>query len=122
MSTVLPKKAGLFRYSMWDAVPVTLAFVHLVYLLSMFWFFTYVRLRWQIKVPLMALMGIVYSFSISWNINGISHNFIHNRYFNSQWLNRLFSILESIDCLFSQVMYEYIHRRHHMGNADKPDD
>ncbi len=70
----------------------------------------------------MALMGIAYSFSISWNINGISHNFIHNRYFNSSLLNRLFSVLESIVCVFSQTIYDHVHRRHHMGNADRPDE
>jgi len=120
MQVILPKKLGLFRYSRWDAVPVAFAFVHLAYLVGIFLVFTRVHLAWQLKVPLMALMGIVYSFSISWNINGISHNFIHNRYFNSTLLNRLFSLLESVDCLFSQVMYDYVHRRHHMGNADRP--
>jgi len=75
-----------------------------------------------LKVPLMAAMGVVYAYSISWNINGISHNFIHNRYFNSAILNRVMSLLISADCCFSQVIYDYIHRRHHIGNSDKPDD
>jgi fatty acid desaturase len=119
-SIVLPKKSGLFRYSNWDVVPVLFSVIHLMYLVSMLVTFHFVHLKWQIKVPLMAAMGIVYSFSISWNINGISHNFIHNRYFNSPLLNRLFSLLESADCLFSQVLYDYVHRRHHMGNSDKP--
>jgi hypothetical protein len=29
----------------------------------------------------MLILGFVYSVSISWNINGVSHNFIHNPYF-----------------------------------------
>ena len=35
------------------------------------------------RVPLwvMIILGLIYSVSISWNINGISHNFIHNPYF-----------------------------------------
>lgn len=121
-SVILPKKPGLFRYSNWDAVPVLFAFVHLAYLASMYVVFTRVHLPWAWKIPLMGLMGVVYSFSISWNINGISHNFIHNRYFNSQFLNRCFSMVESACCVFSQVMYDYVHRRHHMGNADRPDE
>lgn len=120
ISPILPKKPGLFRYSNWDAVPVFFGLLHAAYLFSLYWVFTHVHLPLSIKAPLMIAMGIVYSFSISWNINGISHNFIHNRYFNSAALNRAFSILESIDCCFSQVLYDYVHRRHHMGNSDKP--
>jgi fatty acid desaturase len=117
---ILPKKKGLFRYSPWDAVPVAMAIVHLLYLVSMYVVYTYVHVPLGWKIALMGTMGIVYSFSISWNINGISHNFIHNRYFNSALLNRIFSLLESVDCCFSQILYDYIHRRHHMGNSDKP--
>jgi fatty acid desaturase len=118
--TILPKKPGLFRYSPWDAVPVVLAVAHLLYIVAMFAVFAHLHLPLLVKIPLMAVMGIIYSFSISWNINGISHNFIHNRYFNSSLLNRCFSLLESVDCCFSQILYDYIHRRHHMGNSDKP--
>jgi fatty acid desaturase len=95
--------------------------VHLLYIFAMYTAFTYLEIPLIWKIPLMVGMGIIYSFSISWNINGISHNFIHNRYFNSAALNRAFSFLESIDCCFSQILYDYIHRRHHMGNSDKPE-
>ena len=76
------------------------------------------------RVPLwgMLILGFFYSVSISWNINGISHNFIHNPYFRSPLLNRLFSILESITVCFSQIFYECIHMQHHKGNADRPDE
>jgi fatty acid desaturase len=67
-------------------------------------------------------LGFIYSVSISWNINGVSHNFIHNPYFRSPLLNRLFSILESITVGFSQIFYECIHMQHHKGNADRPDE
>src|ERR1700677_1098439 len=116
---ILPKKPGLFRYSPWDAIPVFFAVVHLLYIAAFYLAFTHLGLTPALKWPLMIAMGIIYSFSISWNINGISHNFIHNRYFNSSFLNRCFSLLESVDCCFSQIMYDYIHRRHHMGNSDK---
>jgi len=76
------------------------------------------------RVPLwvMLILGFVYSVSISWNINGISHNFIHNPYFRSPLLNRLFSMIESVTVGFSQIFYECIHMQHHKGNADRPDD
>jgi len=122
MSIILPKRPGVFRYSAWDAIPVAFGIVHLLYVIGMFLTFTYLKLRWEVKVPLLAAMGIAYAYSISWNINGISHNFIHNRYFNSPILNRAMSLLISIDCCFSQVIYDYIHRRHHIGNSDKQDD
>src|ERR1043166_2816283 len=76
------------------------------------------------RLPLwvMLILGFIYSVSISWNINGISHNFIHNPYFRSRLLNRLFSIMESITVCFGQVFYECIHMQHHKGNADRPDE
>ena len=75
------------------------------------------------RVPLwvMFILGFIYSVSISWNINGISHNFIHNPYFRSPLLNRLFGIMESVTVGFSQIFYECIHMQHHKGNADRPD-
>ena len=81
-------------------------------------FLAFRHLPWWALVPL----GLIFSISISWNVNGVSHNFLHNRFFRSPVLNRLYSILESLTCGFSQVLYEDIHRRHHMGNADLPDD
>ena len=104
----------LFAYSYWDSVPVIAGVLHLLYLVLILVYFPYLPL-WQ-----NIALGIVYAFSISWNVNGISHNFIHNAYFKSFWLNRCFSLLESITMGFSQTMYEYVHRQHHMGNNDKP--
>jgi fatty acid desaturase len=105
----------LFAHSYWDIVPVVFALVHAAYIIGLFLAFPH--LSWWLLIPL----GIVYAYSISWNINGISHNFIHNPYFKSPLLNRLFSILESLVCGFSQIFYDCVHRRHHMGNSDKPD-
>jgi len=106
----------IFAHTRWDALPVLAAIFHCVYFFGMFHLFA--------RVPLwiMLILGFIYSVSISWNINGISHNFIHNPYFRSPLLNRLFSILESITVGFSQVFYECIHMQHHKGNADRPDE
>jgi fatty acid desaturase len=110
------RTSGILAYSGWDVVPVGLAFVHLAYLVGFFLLFPH--LRWWAIV----LLGLIYAVSISWNLNGISHNFIHNPYFRSKLANRLFSVLESGAMLFSQQFYDSIHRRHHMGNADLPDE
>ena len=65
------------------------------------------------------VIGVIYSFSISWHVNSVSHNFIHNAYFKSPLLNRLFSLLESVTMGFSQTMYDYVHRQHNIGNNDR---
>jgi fatty acid desaturase len=106
----------LFKYSRHDAVPVLAALLQFTYLLLLF--FAFPRFPWWALIPL----GLVWSVSISWNINGISHNFLHNAYFKSGVLNRCFSILESITVGFSQVFYEQVHKDHHKGNADLPDE
>lgn len=105
----------LFKYSRWDALPVLAALLQLAYLLMLF--LTFSRLRWWALIPL----GLLWSISISWNVNGISHNFLHNPYFRSAALNRAFSVLESVTVGFSQVFYEQVHKDHHKGNADLPD-
>ncbi len=106
----------LFAYSRWDIVPVLAELAHFAYVI--FLFLAFPHLHWWALIPL----GLIYSISISWNINGISHNFLHNAYFRSAPLNRIFSLLESLTLGFSQVFYENIHRRHHVGNADLPDE
>jgi fatty acid desaturase len=105
----------LFKYSEHDAIPVLAALAQFAYLL--FLFVAFPRLSWWALIPL----GLIWSVSISWNINGISHNFLHNPYFKSGVLNRCFSILESVTIGFSQVFYEQVHKDHHKGNADLPD-
>jgi len=67
-------------------------------------------------------MGLLYSVSVSWNINGVSHNLIHNPFFKSRILNRLFAIMESVTLGISQTFYKHVHHRHHMGNSDRPDE
>jgi fatty acid desaturase len=106
----------LFAYSRWDAIPVLAALAQFAFVVGLFLAFK--RLSWWVLIPL----GLIYSVSISWNVNGISHNFLHNPYFRWSFLNRLFSVLESVMLGFSQVFYENVHKRHHIGNADLPDE
>jgi fatty acid desaturase len=106
---------GLFRYSTWDAVPTIAAVGQAGYLVLLIAFFPVAP--WWVLVP----MALLYSISISWNINGISHNFLHNPYFRAEWLNRLLSLLISLELGFSQTFYEDVHMRHHSGNSDRKD-
>ncbi|HYM32127.1 MAG TPA: fatty acid desaturase [Candidatus Cybelea sp.] len=109
------KASGLFQHSAWDAVPVLAAIGQAAYLILLFTVFP--SAPWWVLVP----MGLLYAVSISWNINGISHNFLHNPYFASEALNRLFSLLLSLELGFSQTFYEDVHLRHHSGNSDRKD-
>ena len=104
----------IFAYSYWDMIPVLAGVLHFVCLTA--FFVNFDQLSWQWDVA----FGLLYAVSISWNINGIAHNFIHNPYFKSEVLNRLFSLMESITLFFSQTFYDAVHKRHHIGNSDLP--
>ncbi len=106
----------VFAYTRWDAIPVALGLAHFAY----FWLLFYLYPRMPLWV--MLILGFIYSVSISWNINGISHNFIHNPYFRSPLANRLFSVMESVACCFSQLYYDVVHMQHHKGNSDRQDE
>ncbi len=105
----------IFAHSPWDIVPVLAGIAHLMFVV---WFYLHIpALHWWQIVPL----GTLYAISISWNINSVSHNFLHNPYFTSQALNRAFSLVESLAIGFSQAFYSWVHMRHHSGNSDRPD-
>ncbi|MGE5539925.1 MAG: fatty acid desaturase family protein [Gemmatimonas sp.] len=110
-----PGSAALLAYSPWDAVPVVLGLLHFVGVVALV--LSAPHLSWPAFLGFAAL----YSLSIAWSINSISHNLIHNPYFSSDLLNHLFSMLLSLTLGFSQVMYHYVHMRHHSGNMDRPD-
>jgi fatty acid desaturase len=106
----------ILAYTKYDAIPVLCAIAHAGYLVTLFLLFPHTPL-W-----IMLILGFIYSVSISWNINGISHNFIHNPYFKWKPLNYAFSWLLSVTMGFSQQFYDLVHHKHHQGNSDRPDD
>ncbi len=106
---------GIFAWSNWDIVPVLAAIAHLAFVI---WIVAgFAGRPWWGNV----LCGCGYALAISWNINGVSHNFLHTPYFRPRWLNRAFSLLESVAIGFSQTFYTWVHLRHHEGNSDRPD-
>ncbi len=106
----------VFAYTRWDAVPMLAGLFHLAYFVAMFFLFP--------RTPLwmMSAMGFAYSLMVNANINGLAHNFIHNPFFRSPLLNRLFSLLNSVASCFSQTFYDAVHMQHHKGNSDRPND
>ncbi len=106
----------IFAHSSKDWIPVVSQLLHTAYLVALFLAFPH--LPWWALV----ILGLIYSISISWNINGIAHNLIHNPYFTWKPLNWAFSWLLSVTVGFSQQFYEVFHNKHHQGNADRPDE
>ncbi len=106
----------LFAHTRWDALPVLAGLFHLSYFLALFFLFPHTPL-W-----IMLILGFVYALMVNANINGVSHNFIHNPFFRSGLLNRLFGVTESIACCFSQTYYDVVHMQHHKGNSDRQDE
>ncbi len=104
---------SFFAYSRWDAVPALMVIAHLLFVGTLF--FAFHRIPWAVWIPL----ALIYSISISWSINGSSHNLIHNPFFRWRSLNRAYSIILSLTDGFSQEFYHHVHLRHHVGNMDR---
>src|SRR5438552_1645741 len=65
----------VFAHTRWDAIPVLASLFHLAYFLGLFFLYPHMPL-W-----VMLILGLVYSLMVNANINGVGHNFIHNRAF-----------------------------------------
>lgn len=105
----------LFRHSPYDAI-VALSGVGIVALI--FWtFLGFDALSMWILVP--AFMAVMWSYC--WNLQCISHNFIHNPFFTNPWLNRLFSVLETLALGVPHELYHVYHMNHHWGDNDAKD-
>jgi len=106
----------VFAHSTKDWIPVVCGLLHAAYIVGLFFIFPVAP--WWVLL----MLGVLYSVSISWNINGVAHNFIHNPFFTSKFLNRVFSWLLSVTMGFSQQFYDLVHHRHHQGNSDRKDE
>jgi fatty acid desaturase len=101
-----------FRYSAFDAIPA-LCGVGIVAVI--FWtFLGFHHLSWWLLVP--AFFAIAWSYC--WNMQCISHNFIHNPFFTNSWLNRAYSVLETFALGVPHVLYHHYHMNHHFGDSD----
>jgi len=102
----------LFRYSGLDAYPALSAAGNFGLILISALFFD--------SLPLWALglMFAAIAFCYCWNLQSISHNFIHNAFFGPQWLNRAFAFLETLDLGVPHTIVRHQHWNHHSGDND----
>ncbi len=93
----------LFAHTRWDAVPTTAGLFHLAYFLGLFFLYPHAPL-W-----VMLILGFTYSLMVNANINGIGHNFIHNPFFRSKILNRLFGVTVHRVLFFADLLQRSAH-------------
>jgi fatty acid desaturase len=102
-----------FRYNPRDALPA-LSGVGIVALI--FWTFGHYH---TMSAWMLVLTFAAVAYSYLWNLQCISHNFIHNPYFTNVWLNRAFSVLETFAIGVPHILYHHYHMNHHFGDNDK---
>lgn len=61
------------------------------------------------------------SFVFYFNPIVITHNFLHTPFFSSQFFNRCFSTLNSMNLGLPQILYKYHHLNHHRHNNSMED-
>lgn len=96
----IPARSAIWQHSAWDAVFVLLAFAQGAVLLAL---------------PLLPIIAV----GLWWNANTISHNFIHNRFFRSRNMNRLFASYLSVLLGFPHALWRERHLAHHVGTPSK---
>ena len=102
----------LFRYAPYDAIPTSCAVGSVTLLVGTFLWFHDLP-PWGVFLAFCAVIC-----SYCWNVQAISHNFIHNAFFTNPWLNRAFSVLETLVIGVPQTIYHHYHLNHHYGDND----
>jgi fatty acid desaturase len=105
-------KPAFFRYSPYDALVALCGLLNLAFLLWTFAAFPSLP-GWAV-----ALTFVVLSWAYCWNLQCISHNFIHNPFFTNVWLNRAFGVLETLCIGMPHQLYHHYHLNHHAGDND----
>jgi fatty acid desaturase len=105
-------RRSFFRYSLYDLIPALGGLGHFGFLL---WtFLAYRGLPWWAVTA----SFLTYSLLICWNLQCISHNFIHNPFFRNSLLNRIFGVIETIAIGMPHQLYHHYHLNHHAGDND----
>lgn len=118
MKASAPPTAGwLFAHSARDALLVALAALQLAAAVAGVALWS--ALPWPALLGLGAALVVLYPV----NVNCVSHNFIHNRFFTWRPLNVVFSVFNSLAFGLPQTIYHWHHLNHHRWNNDakRPD-
>jgi fatty acid desaturase len=108
----MPTEQTFFRYSRFDAILAFCGIANVAFLLWTFVAFPTLP-RWAIALCFVGAMWFY-----CWNLQCISHNFIHNPFFTNRWLNRAFGILETLAIGVPHILYHHYHLNHHAGDND----
>jgi fatty acid desaturase len=101
-----------FRYSPYDSIPALFGVAQVAFL---WWtFVAFPGLSWWALV----LSFLAVTTAYCWNLQCVSHNFIHNPFFTSDWLNRAFGVLETLAIGLPHQLYHHYHLNHHAGDND----
>jgi len=104
----------MFKYSAKDSLLVIVSLTQVILLAAPAWVFD--DLSWAE----IAMIGFAQSFLYAMNYQCTGHNFLHNPFFTSKYMNRAFSLINTIALGASQTMYKYHHLNHHTFNNDIP--
>ncbi len=105
----------LFAHSAKDAYLIVLGVVQIA--LTIYGALCFNQLSLGMILALMALVVFLHCT----NYQCIAHNFLHNAFFTSNFLNRLFSLVNSLAIGLSQMLYRCHHLHHHRYNNDDKD-
>ncbi|MES2207593.1 MAG: fatty acid desaturase [Pseudomonadota bacterium] len=103
----------IFKYSCLDSIPSIMGIVLFLFHVFLIYYFN------ERAIFFSLILGCIYSVILAWNINVGVHNFTHLPYFKKNILNRIYSVIQSINVGFSVAYFKYSHREHHSGNNDK---
>ncbi|MQA30914.1 MAG: hypothetical protein GEU82_13950 [Luteitalea sp.] len=105
----------VFAHSRKDAVLVGLAIVQLALLVAA------TSSAATLPVRHATALGALTVFLICTNFQCVAHNAIHNPFFSSEVLNRLFSVVNTLCIGVPQSLYRVHHLHHHKYNNDAKD-
>jgi fatty acid desaturase len=108
-----PARWKFFRYSAWDSLVVLGGLGQFALVVGSLIYFP------VLPVWALVLIGFVQAWSICWNLQSVSHNFIHNPFFAWEPLNRLWGVIETIELGVPHMIYHHFHMNHHFGDNDK---
>jgi fatty acid desaturase len=105
-------KPFIFRYSPYDVLVAVCGLLNVGFLI---WtFLAFPTMSWW----MVGLSFFFLSWAYCWNLQCISHNFIHNPFFMNAWLNRAFGVLETLCIGMPHQLYHHYHLNHHAGDND----